>query len=144
MRVVSPGDGTPDEFYYDGKTMTAYAPSSNLAAVADAPPTLDALIDAAWDKAAIYFPFSDVLASDPYAELSKSLKSAFYVGRSKAVGGVMTDMTDMTDMVAVATETTARRSCGSASTTICRGCRGWSIRTSRLTPATRRNSPTGG
>ncbi len=79
MRVITPGDGTPDEFYYDGKTMMAYVPSSNLVAVADAPSTIDKLIDAAWDKAAIYFPFSDIIASDPYAELSKTLKSAFYV-----------------------------------------------------------------
>ena len=92
MRVITPGDGTPDEFYYDGKTMMAYVPWSNLVAVADAPPTIDKLIDEAWDKAAIYFPFSDIIASDPYAELSKTLKSAFYVGRSIAVGGVATDM----------------------------------------------------
>jgi len=92
MRVITPGDGTPDEFYYDGKTMMAYVPSANLVAVADAPPTLDKLIDEAWDKAAIYFPFADVIASDPYAELSKTVKSAFYVGRSIAVGGVTTDM----------------------------------------------------
>ena len=92
MRVITPGDGTPDEFYYDGKTMMAYVPSSNLVAVADAPPTIDKLIDEAWDKAAIYFPFQDIIASDPFAELSKTLKSAFYVGRSIAVGGVQTDM----------------------------------------------------
>jgi hypothetical protein len=92
MRVITPGDGTPDEFYYDGNTMMAYVPSSDLVAVADAPPTLDKLIDEAWDKAAIYFPFADIIASDPYAELSKTLKSAFYVGRSIAVGGVATDM----------------------------------------------------
>jgi hypothetical protein len=92
LRVITPGDGTPDEFYYDGKTMMAYVPSSNLVAVAEAPPTIDKLIDEAWDKAAIYFPFSDIIASDPYAELSKTLKSAFYVGRSIAVGGVTTDM----------------------------------------------------
>ena len=92
MRVITPGDGTPDEFYYDGKTMMAYVPSTNLVAVADAPSTIDKLIDEAWDKAAIYFPFQDIIASDPFAELSKTLKSAFYVGRSIAVGGVATDM----------------------------------------------------
>jgi hypothetical protein len=92
MRVITPGGGTSDEFYYDGKTMMAYVPSSDLVAVADAPPTIDQLIDEAWDKAAIYFPFSDIIASNPYAELSKTLKSAFYVGRSIAVGGVATDM----------------------------------------------------
>ncbi len=72
--------------------MMAYVPSKNVVAVADAPPTLDKLIDEAWEKAAIYFPFADMIASDPYADLSKTLKSAFYVGRSIAVGGVPTDM----------------------------------------------------
>jgi hypothetical protein len=92
LRVVTPGDGTPDEFYYDGKTMMAYVPSKNVVAVAEAPPDLDKVLDAAWEKAAIYFPFADVIASDPAAELAKQLKSAFYVGRSIAVGGVPTDM----------------------------------------------------
>jgi hypothetical protein len=92
LRVITIGDRTPDEFYYDGKTMMAYVPSADLVAIADAPPTIDKLLDVVWEKAAIYFPFSDVLASDPYAELSKKLHSAFYVGRSIAVGGVKTDM----------------------------------------------------
>jgi hypothetical protein len=92
MRVITPGDGTPDEFYYDGKTMMAYVPSSDLVAVADAPPAIDQLIDEAWDKAAIYFPFSDIIASNSYAELSKTLKSAFYVGRSIAIGGVAAEI----------------------------------------------------
>ncbi|MFO1147093.1 MAG: DUF2092 domain-containing protein [Alsobacter sp.] len=92
LRVITRGDGTPDEFYFDGKTMMAYVPSKELVAVAEAPATLDELVDHAFEKAAIYFPFSDVLSSDPYAELSKMMKSAFYVGRSIAVGGVTTDM----------------------------------------------------
>ncbi|MCI4678626.1 DUF2092 domain-containing protein [Rhodoblastus acidophilus] len=92
LRVITIGDRTPDEFYYDGKTIMAYIPSADLVAIADAPPTVDQLLDDVWDKAAIYFPFSDVLASDPYAELSQNLHSAFYVGQSIAVGGVKTDM----------------------------------------------------
>lgn len=92
LRVITLGDGTPDEFYYDGKSMMAYIPSAELVAIADAPPTIDKLLDEVWEKAAIYFPFADVIASDPYADLSKNLKSAFYVGRSIAVGGTATDM----------------------------------------------------
>ena len=92
LRVVTPGDGIADEFYYDGKTMTAYVPSEDLAAVAEAPPTVDELIDAAWDKAAIYFPFSDVIVSEPCGVFDKKMKSAFYVGQSKVVGGTTTDM----------------------------------------------------
>jgi hypothetical protein len=60
--------------------------------VAEAPPTIDDLIDAAWEKAAIYFPFSDVIVSDPCAVFRRRMGSAFYVGQSKVVGGTTTDM----------------------------------------------------
>jgi len=93
LRVLTPADGVPDEFYYNGKTIMAYVPSEDLVAVADAPPTIDQMIDAAWDKAAIYFPFADMLMSKPCAVFEQEgLNSAFYVGQSKIVGGTMTDM----------------------------------------------------
>lgn len=101
LRVITLGDGTPDEFYYDGKTMMAYVPSLDMVAVADAPETVDKFLDHAWDKAAIYFPFADVLVDDPFAGLSKHLHSAFYIGQSIAVGGVKTDM------IAIATDDVA-------------------------------------
>jgi hypothetical protein len=41
LRIIIPGDGPASEFYYDGKTVMAYAPAENLVAVADAPPTID-------------------------------------------------------------------------------------------------------
>jgi hypothetical protein len=99
MRVITPGDGPPTEFYYDGKAMIAYDPAMKLAAVADAPPTIDALVKAAYDKAAIYFPFVDFIVADPYRDMAESLKSAFVVGRSDVVGGTLTDM------VAIASDT---------------------------------------
>jgi hypothetical protein len=92
LRVMTPGDGPPTEFYYDGKTMVAYDPAMNVTAVADAPPTIDAMVKAAYDKAAIYFPFVDFIVADPYKDIEGSLKSAFFVGRSDAVGGTLTDM----------------------------------------------------
>ncbi len=92
LRVITPGDGIADAFYYDGHSMTAYVPSEDLAAVAEAPATIDELIDAAWEKAAIYFPFSDVIVSDPCAVFRKKMGSAFYVGQSKVVGDTTTDM----------------------------------------------------
>jgi len=57
LRVITPGDGPASEFYYDGKTVVAFAPAENLAAVAEAPPTIDATLEAAYHYAAIYFPF---------------------------------------------------------------------------------------
>jgi hypothetical protein len=92
LRVITAGDGPASEFYYDGKTMMAFAPAENLVAVADAPPTIDAALKAAYDSAAIYFPFTDVLVADPYKDLADGLKRAFYIGQSHVVGGTTTDM----------------------------------------------------
>ncbi len=97
LRVITPGDGIPDEFYYNGKTMMAYVPSEDLVAVTDAPPTIDQMVDAAWEKAAIYFPFADIIASKPCAVFEEhGINSAFYVGQSKVVAGTATDMVAIT------------------------------------------------
>jgi hypothetical protein len=92
LRVISPGDGPASEFYYDGKVMMAYAPAENLVAIADAPPTVDATLEAAFSQAGIYFPFSDVIVTDPYKDLSDGLTLAYYVGQSRVVGGITTDI----------------------------------------------------
>lgn len=92
LRVISPGDGPASEFFYDGKTMTAYAPAENLVAVAKAPPTLDAMLDAAFESAATYFPFSDLIVSDPFKDIADGMIIAFYIGQSREVGGTTTDM----------------------------------------------------
>jgi hypothetical protein len=92
LRVITPGDGVADEFYYDGKTIMAYVPSADFVAVADAPPTIDEMLDATWKKAAIDFPFADVIVSKPCAVFDKLLTSAYYVGQSVVIGGATTDI----------------------------------------------------
>jgi hypothetical protein len=92
LKIVMPGDGPASEYYYDGKAMMAYAPAENLVAVADAPPTIDAALAAAYTKAAVFFPFTDLLVADPYAALTDGAILAFYIGPSGVVGGVKTDM----------------------------------------------------
>jgi hypothetical protein len=92
LRILTLGDGPPSEFYYDGKAMMAFEPAENLVAIADAPPTIDAALQAAYDSAAIYFPFSDVIVADPYGDIADDLKVAFYIGQSSVVGGTTTDM----------------------------------------------------
>ena len=99
LRVLTPADGAPSDFYYDGKTMTAFSPASKLVAVAPAPPTIDAMLKAAYDQAAIYFPFADLIVSDPYADIADGLKVAFVVGQSQVVGDTTTDV------IAVANDT---------------------------------------
>lgn len=92
LRVLTLGDGPRSDFYYNGKTMMAFAPAEGLVAVAAAPPTIDDALKAAYDKAAIYFPFSDVIVSKPYKDIAQGLKVAFYIGQSNVLGGITTDM----------------------------------------------------
>jgi hypothetical protein len=99
LRVITPGDGPPSEFYYNGRTITAFAPQANLVAVAEAPPTIDAMLKAAFEKAALYFPFTDVIVADPYGDIADSLKIAFVVGQSRVVGDTKTEI------IALATDT---------------------------------------
>jgi hypothetical protein len=72
--------------------MMAYIPAENLVAVADAPATIDGALKAAYDSAAIYFPFTDVIVADPYQDIADRLEHAFVIGQSRVVGGTTTDM----------------------------------------------------
>jgi hypothetical protein len=92
LRVITLGDGPASEFYYDGKLMMAYAPAENLVAVAPAPPTIDQTMEVAYHAAAIYFPFDDVIVSDPYKDIADDLRMAFYIGQSKVVADTVTEM----------------------------------------------------
>ncbi len=92
LRVITLVDGPASEFYYDGKTMMALAPAENLVAVADAPATVDAMLETAYHSASVYFPFDDVIVADPYKDIAQGLSVAFYVGQSKIVGGTTTDI----------------------------------------------------
>jgi hypothetical protein len=92
LRVITPGDGPASESYYDGKMMMAFAPAESLVAVAKAPPTIDAALKAAYDSAAIYFPFTDLIVADPYADIADGMTLAFYIGQSSVIGGTTTEM----------------------------------------------------
>ena len=92
FKVITLGDGPPSEFYYNGKTMTAFAPQENLIAVADAPPTIDAALEAAYHLSGTYFPFTDLIVADPYKDMAPGLTLAYYVGQSHIVGDTTTDI----------------------------------------------------
>src|SRR5208283_558004 len=97
LRVVTVADGPVSEFYYDGKAMVAFAPAENLIAIAEAPPSIDAALKAAYDSAAIYFPFTDVVVADPYKDFADGMILAFYIGQSNVVGGTTTDIVAYAD-----------------------------------------------
>src|SRR5260370_30891821 len=72
--------------------MSAFAPAENLVAVASAPPTIDAMLEAAHRDAAIYYPFTDVIVTDPYEGIADGMTTAFYIVQSHVIGGGTTDM----------------------------------------------------
>lgn len=92
LRVLTSGDGPATEFYYDGKKAYAFERKDDLLAEADAPPTIDTTLEAAYQRAAIYFPFTDVIVADPYKDLSRDMRVAFYIGQSTVVGDTTTDV----------------------------------------------------
>ena len=90
LRVITSVDGPQSEFFYDGKTVTAFSPRENMVATAPAPANIDAMLEGVFKQAQIYFPYTDMIVSDPYKGLSDGLRVAFYIGTSDAVGGVQT------------------------------------------------------
>ena len=86
------GDGPRTAFYYNGKDMAVSMPDKKLIAVADAPGNVEDMLEQAFVKAGIYFPWVDLITSDPYGEIEKGLKTAFYIGQSKIIGDTVTDM----------------------------------------------------
>jgi hypothetical protein len=92
LKVITPGDGPANEFYYDGKTIVTYAPAEDMAATATAPPTITGALQFAFETAAIYFPFTDLIVDDPYEIIASDMQLAFYIGQSAVVGNTTTDM----------------------------------------------------
>jgi hypothetical protein len=84
--VETGGDLYPFRFYFDGKTVTAFAPKDNVYARKDAPGTIDEVLDRAAKKGEVTFAFADLVSSDPYAAMTKGIKSAVVVGRSTIDG----------------------------------------------------------
>lgn len=84
------GDGPAYDLYYDGKKFSGVDAKLGLFAQMDAPATLDELIPFVMERAGIYFPAADMLASDVYANLTKDLTHAYWVDKS-TVDGVVCD-----------------------------------------------------
>jgi hypothetical protein len=84
------GDFFPYDFYFDGTTITAYAPDKNIYAQKEAHGTVEELTDRAYREEGRTFPYADILTSNPYEKLTGGLTKAIFVGRS-TIAGVKTD-----------------------------------------------------
>jgi hypothetical protein len=77
-------------FWYDGKTMSLYCKASNTYGTAPAPPTLDAMIDAARKQFQIEAPGADLLFSHPYEILTEQVTGGRVIGH-ETIDGVATN-----------------------------------------------------
>lgn len=92
LSVIGSGQGTPGELIYDGKSIVAITPQTDLVAFSKAPSNIDDMAEYVFQKAGLYFPGGMILLSDPYANITGDLRAAFIVEKSKLVGGVETDV----------------------------------------------------
>ena len=76
------GDFKPYDFYYDGKTITRYAPDKNLYSTRSEPGTIDDVIERAQKEEGRSFPYADILISEPYETMTDGLVAALYIGQS--------------------------------------------------------------
>lgn len=86
LRVRVTGEVPNFDFYYDGTNIVAYAPQNKVYSITKAPGTIDEMLKVLDQKTGIQFPAADMLYSDPYAELTNGLTSAFVVGKSTVDG----------------------------------------------------------
>jgi hypothetical protein len=86
----------PQNFYFDGKTVTMYAPNEKLYATEAISGNLDQALLQVFQKHGTYFSFADVVASVPQQALAKDVTSAQLVGQS-TVDGVSTNHLAFTD-----------------------------------------------
>jgi len=90
LRVSMTGEAPHFVFYYDGKTVTAFAPATatKVFSISKAPPTIDAMLPALEERTGIRFATAPLLFGDPYRVLTCGITSAVVVGPSMVHGTV--------------------------------------------------------
>lgn len=90
LRVTRKGGYADVELVFDGKTVSVLGKHANAYAQADAPGTIDQLVELLRDKYAVDMPGADLLLSNAYAVLSEDILDAKYIGHG-VIDGVESD-----------------------------------------------------
>lgn len=90
MRATRMGGFADVEFVFDGKTMTMFGKNANAYAQAEAPGTIDRLVDELRDKYHRPIPGADLLMADVYDQLMPEVVDTKDLG-SGVIGGVECD-----------------------------------------------------
>ena len=86
LRGKMTGEAPHFNFYYDGASVSAFAPGTKLYSRTKAPSTIDAVLPALEEETGIRFVTAPLLFSNPYRVLSRKLTSALMVGPSMVHG----------------------------------------------------------
>ena len=86
LRGRMTGEAPHFNFYYDGSSVAAFAPGTDVYSKAKAPRTIDAMLPALEEETGIRFATAPLLFSNPYRVLSRKLTSALLVGPSMVHG----------------------------------------------------------
>lgn len=90
LRVTRKGGYADVELVFDGKTISVLGKHANAYAQADAPATIDELVEHLRDRYALDMPGADLLLSNAYLILSDGILDAKYIGHG-VIDGVETD-----------------------------------------------------
>jgi len=90
LRITRKGGYADVELVFDGKTVSVLGRHSNAYAQADAPGTIDQLVELLRDKYALDMPGADLLLSHAYLVLSEGILDAKYIGHG-VIDGVESD-----------------------------------------------------
>ena len=82
------GDLVDQEFFYDGKTLVLHDAGLGYYAAAEAPDTLEGMLDFARDSLDIVAPAGDFIYADAFDLLMEGVESGFVVGASYVEGTV--------------------------------------------------------
>jgi len=88
LRASMSGEAPHFEFFYDGKTVSAFAPATKVYSSTKAPATIDAMLPDLEDETGIRFASAPLLLSNPFRVLTRGLTSAVVVGPSMVRGTV--------------------------------------------------------
>jgi hypothetical protein len=82
LRVRYAGDAPPFDLFYDGSSVTLFAPHAKVFSTVKAPPTLDAMLPGLHRETGLRLPGLPLLRQDPYSVLVRDLQGAVLVGPS--------------------------------------------------------------
>ena len=86
LRGILTGEAPHFDFFYDGKTVAAFAPHTKAYSLAKAPPTIDAMLPDLEEETGIRFVTAPLLLSNPFRVMTRGLTSAVVVGPATVRG----------------------------------------------------------